>query len=228
MNATVTLMYKNHMSDLAPKVQAALDLAVLTPEIPGGGFYDIEGMSGKRYRYFINNLVRSVGNPRYLEVGSWRGSTLCSAIHGNTLTAVAIDNWSEFGGPKNAFQRNVETFASPQSKVFFIESDFRKVDFKQFDQKFNIYLFDGPHEAQDQFDGLARALAALEDEFVFIVDDWNWERVRAGTFSAIRKCNLGVTFASEIRTTMDNTHPVVGGKESDWHNGYFIAVLTKP
>ncbi len=228
MNATVTVLRKNHVSDLMPKVQAALDDAVLTADVGSGGIYDLEGMSGKRYRYFINRLVRMLGNPRYLEVGSWLGSTLCSAIHNNTLTAVAIDNWSEFGGPKAAFEANVKTFATSAAKVYFIESDFRKVAFSKFDQKFNIYLFDGPHEAQDQFDGLALALPTLEDEFVFIVDDWNWARVRAGTFAAIRKCNLGVTFVAEVRSSMDNTQPLVNGKDSDWHNGYFIAVLTKP
>lgn len=228
MPATVSVLRKSHLSDLVPKVQAALDDALLTHDIGSGGFYDLQGMSGVRYRFFINRLVRSLGNPRYLEVGSWQGSTLCSAIAGNRLTAVAIDNWSEFGGPKAIFQKNVEKFTNPAAKVHFIESDFRKVPYSKFDLKFNIYLFDGPHEAQDQFDGLALALVTLEDEFVFIVDDWNWARVRAGTFAAIRKCNLGVSFAAEVRSTVDNTQPEVNGRDSDWHNGYFIAVLTKP
>ena len=54
----------------------------------------MEGMSGRRYRRFINFLVAAVPQPRYLEVGSWMGSTLCAAIHGNRLRAFAIDNWS--------------------------------------------------------------------------------------------------------------------------------------
>ena len=54
------------------------------------------GMSGVRYRIFINNCVKLVSNPSYLEVGSWAGSTLCSAICGNSVVAMAIDNWSEF------------------------------------------------------------------------------------------------------------------------------------
>ena len=94
--------------------------------------------------------------------------------------------------------------------------------------KFNIYLFDGPHEERDQYDGLALAVPCLEKQFVFIVDDWNWERVRSGTFAAIQKCNLSVLFSAEIRTTLNNSHPAVAGKDSDWHNGYYIAVLEKP
>ena len=41
------------------------------------------GMSGKKYRYLINNLVSLIEDARYLEIGSWTGSTACSAIYGN-------------------------------------------------------------------------------------------------------------------------------------------------
>jgi hypothetical protein len=60
----------------------------------------MSGMSGKKYRYFINTLVAALGNARYLEIGTWTGSTACSAMSGNRLTALCVDNWSLFGGPK--------------------------------------------------------------------------------------------------------------------------------
>ena len=56
----------------------------------------MSGMSGKKYRYFINNFVSLTDNPRYLEIGSWTGSTVCSALYGNTAKAVCIDNWITF------------------------------------------------------------------------------------------------------------------------------------
>ena len=103
----------------------------------------MDGMSGRKYRLFINNLVRETEDAHYLEVGVWAGSTLCSAINGNIVRAIAIDNWSEFGGPKNMFIENLEKFRTPQANVEFIEKDFRRVDFSSLG-KFNIYLFDGP------------------------------------------------------------------------------------
>jgi hypothetical protein len=216
-------------SDLVAKVDTALTAAVLHGEFDTTqGIYSIAGMSGKRYRRFINQLVGSVNDARYLEVGSWAGSTLCSAIHGNKVWAVAIDNWSQFGGPKDAFIANVHRFKTAGSEVIFIESDFRKVDYRQMQRGFNIYLFDGPHTRQDQYDGLAMALPALDDRFVFIVDDWNWKPVRTGTKEAIEKCRLKVLYAAEVRTTLDETHTPVAGGKSDWHNGYFISVLEKP
>ncbi len=219
------VMRKADNGVLVAEVEAALTASVLRTDIDSSeGIYSIDGMSGKKYRYFINSLVRAVDDARYLEVGSWAGSTLCSAVHGNAVHAVAIDNWSEFGGPKDAFLANVGRFATPESKVFFIESDFRQVDYRQLG-RFNIFLFDGPHEEQDQYDGLALGCACMDRRFVFIVDDWNWERVRAGTMAAIRKCGLNPLFTAEIRTTLDNSHPPHAFRHSDWHNGYFIAVL---
>ena len=47
---------------------------------------------------------------RYLEIGTWKGSSICSAMCNNKITCVAIDNWSEFGGPKNIFLENYYSF----------------------------------------------------------------------------------------------------------------------
>jgi hypothetical protein len=226
--AALTTMKVTSQPGLVAAVEAALATAVLSAEIDASApFYAIAGMSGRRYRLFINRLVQSLPNPAYLEVGSWAGSTLCSAISGNSLHAVAIDNWSEFGGPKAAFMQNVQRCVSPGANVCFLEGDFRAVDYSSLGV-FNIYLYDGPHEQIDQFDGIALALPALSAEFVFIVDDWNWDRVRAGTFAAIRDTGLSVVYAAEIRTTLDGSHPENAFGHSDWHNGYYISVLRKP
>jgi hypothetical protein len=103
------------------------------------GIYSINGMSGARYRYFINKLVGQLGQTAYLEIGSWTGSTLCSAIHGNAVRALAIDNWSQFGGPKDVFLANVERFRTPQALVELIESDFRKVPFAELSSRFSAF-----------------------------------------------------------------------------------------
>jgi|AGTN01.1.fsa_nt_gi hypothetical protein len=187
---------------------------------------DIDGMSGRKYRYFINNLVERTQNPRYLEVGSWAGSTLCSAIYGNSLTATAIDNWSQFNGPIQSFFQNVARNSSSETKISILTRDFRRVPFDNLG-RFNIYLFDGPHDFADQYDALVLALNCLDNEFVFIVDDWNWEAVRLGTIHAIADLNLEVVSSIEIRTTNDGSHPKTAGKLSDWHNGYFLSVLKK-
>jgi len=187
----------------------------------------MEGMSGRKYRYFINNLISRIENPAYLEVGSWMGSTACAAIHGNALTITCIDNWSLFGGPKDEFLKNISNTFNPNVNFKFIESDFRKIDFSQLGTIFNVYLFDGPHEERDQFDGIIVAQPALTDTYILIVDDWNWPDVRNGTLSALTKLNSKILSSIEILTNQNNVHPQINRQNSEWHNGYFFAVIQK-
>jgi hypothetical protein len=184
----------------------------------------IDGMSGQKYRTFINTLVGSHPDARYLEIGSWAGSTATAALYGNSVKVLCIDDWSQFGGPRATFFANIERVLSPTVDFKFVEKDFRSIDYASLGH-FNIYLFDGPHEESDQYDGIMVVRPALDKLFVLIVDDWNWRQVRLGTFRAIRDSGYSISSSIEIRTTQDDSHPPVYGKNSDWHNGYFIVVL---
>jgi hypothetical protein len=190
----------------------------------------MEGASGKKYRYMINNYLGMLEDARYLEIGTWAGSTTCSAIYGNKVRCHAMDNWAEFGGPKDKFFEHINKakLDSPDLDFTFTEASFQNVDFSSIG-KFNVYLFDGPHEEVDQYNGLALAQPALDDTFVFICDDWNWARVRAGTFRAIEELGLTNIASMEIRTRQEESWhcPDLMGTASDWHNGYFVAILRK-
>jgi len=107
-----------------------------------------------------------------------------------------------------------------------IESDFRQVNFSKIG-RYNIYLFDGPHEWQDQLDGVVMAQPALDDVHVLVVDDWNWSQVREGTFEGIKRSSLDVLYSIEVRTTQDDSLPTARREKSDWHNGYFMSVVHK-
>lgn len=94
--------------------------------------------------------------------------------------------------------------------------------------KFNMYLFDGPHSKDDHCRSLTHFYNCLEDVFVFIVDDWNWENIRNGTRDAIKKLNLKILYDQEVRTSFDNSHPPAEIARQNWWNGLYIAVLQKP
>jgi len=122
------------------------------------------------------------------------------------------------------FWENIERVRSPAVNFRFIESDFRQVEYGSLGT-FNMYLFDGPHEEQDQYDGIMVARPALERLVIIVVDDWNWLRVRMDTFRALMDAHYRVEASIEIRTAWgSHTHALKHGKHSDWHNGYFIAV----
>ena len=67
----------------------------------------MEGMSGRKFRQLINKVIAATPNASYLEIGSWIGSTACSAMHGNRVRITCVDNWSQFGGPKEELFKNI-------------------------------------------------------------------------------------------------------------------------
>ena len=199
----------------------------------------MSGMSGKKYRYLVNDLVSLIKDSRYLEIGCWAGSTVCSALYGNQATALCIDNWMKFEteeyvkklyktkDQKKEFEINTKKVITDKINFKFIESDFRKINYNEIG-KFNIYCYDALHDEKDQYDGIAIVQPALDNIFIVIIDDWNWPGVRKGTFDAINDLNLNIISKIEVRTTQDNKMPKLFlGQYSDWHNGYFIAVCEK-
>ena len=198
------------------------------------------GMSGKKYRYLINNLISSIIDARYLEIGCWAGSTACSALYGNQVKALCIDNWSEFTdsrtinpalnvkNPKKEFEINTKKVISEKINFKFIESDFRKINYNEVG-KFNIYVFDGPHEMKDHYDGITIVQPSLDDVFILIIDDWNIPKVRQGTLNAISDLSIKIISKIEIMTMQNNVVSKLLQKYqfSDWHNGYLIAVCQK-
>ena len=176
-------------------------------------------------RHFYNNLL-SLEGARYLEIGTWKGSTVCAAMCGNRAKVVAIDNWSEFGGPKFEFLYNFERFRGANDASF-IESDCFSVDVSTLPM-FNIFMYDGEHSLDSQCNALLHYYACLDDVFIFIVDDWNWQSVRDGTKKAIAMLNLTVLYEKEIRLTMDESHTLCPLARDTWWNGIYISILQKP
>ena len=179
----------------------------------------INGMSGQSFRLVLNRIAQSSKN--YLEIGTWRGSTACSAIDGNDLDALLVDNWSEFGGPAGSALKNLSKFLRVNNKLSILSEDFTKVDFSvALDSMIDVYLFDGPHSESDHIAG-AKVIGSLKfNSLVFIVDDWNWEDVRNGTIAGLNQLNSKLIYKIEIFSK---------GKKrfqySRWHNGYCFFLI---
>jgi hypothetical protein len=181
------------------------------------GILEMHGMTGKKTRHFYNNLLNKE-DARYLEIGTWKGSSVCSAMCQNKAKVVCIDNWSEYYGPKHEFLANFNTYKG-ENDATFIEQDCYKVDISQL-PKFNIYMYDGNHTQDSHYKALVHYYDCLDDMFVFIVDDWNWQEVRDGTFDSFKHLNLKVLYEKEIFT------PGNGTLET-WWNGIYVAILQK-
>jgi len=178
---------------------------------------NIHGMTGKKTRHFYNNLLNK-DDIRYLEIGTWKGSSVCSAMYGNKAKVVCIDDWSEYGNHRDEFLNNFNIYKG-ENDARFIEQDCYKVDISEL-LKFNIYMYDGNHTKDCHYKALIHYYDCLDDIFIFIVDDWNWEDVRNGTYESIKQLNLTTLYEKEIYTPGNCTYDT-------WWNGIYVAILQK-
>jgi hypothetical protein len=184
----------------------------------------MQGMSGTKTRHFYNNLL-NIEDARFLEIGTWKGSSVCSAMYGNKAKVICIDNWSEFDGPKEEFLQNFNKFKG-ENDATFIENNCFNVDVSLL-PKFNIYMYDGNHTFESHYKALIHYYNNLDDIFIFIVDDWNWKDVREGTKKSIELLNLKVLYEKEIRLTFDESVTPEPELSQTWWNGIYIAILQK-
>jgi hypothetical protein len=185
---------------------------------------NMHGMTGTLTRHFYNNIL-NIDDARYLEIGTWAGSSVCSAMCGNRAKVVCIDNWSQYEGPKEIFLKNFEKFKG-NNDAQFIENDCFTLDTLNL-PKFNIYMYDGEHSHDSHYKALSHFYNCLDDTFIYIVDDWNWLDVRNGTKNAIEAMNLSVLYDKEIRLTWNEDHTPMDVAAKTWWNGIYVAILQK-
>ena len=182
---------------------------------------NMPGMSGRKTRHFYNNIC-SLNNARYLEIGTWQGSSICSAMCNNKMSCLAIDNWSEFGGPKEQFMSNFNKFKG-ENNAKFIEKNCWDIDVTTIG-KFNIYMYDGCHDDDSHYKALNFYLPCLDNTFIYLVDDWRIPIIREQTFKSIEDNNCKILYKKEIFDSYDN---IQLGVKNDWHCGIAIFVLEK-
>lgn len=193
----------------------------------GRELLEYEGFTGTKTRHFYNNICSNLNDIRYLEIGTWYGSSSISAVYNNNISALFIDNWSQFGGTPDKFKTVIKKF-SKNSKCYLLESDCWKVNLSNIG-KYNIYLYDGDHSELDHYKALTYYINNLDDEFIYIVDDYNWPNVRDGTMRAINDLNLNVKFKHEIFVSSEDVKgmPNHNGKKT-WWNGMGCFLIEKP
>lgn len=177
---------------------------------------NMRGMSSPKNRHFLNRLLE-IPDARYLEIGTWLGSTLYSALYKNSpVHATAIDNFSQFDGTLEKFQENMSDVGCDYE---FINQDCFSLN-EKLDKKYNIYFYDGDHTALDQEKALTYYYDNLDDEFIYICDDWNHKPAQIGTEKAIKEMKFKVVEHWELEARYN-------GDTENWWNGLLVCVLNK-
>jgi hypothetical protein len=180
---------------------------------------DMYGMSGTKTRHFYNNLLNT-DDARYLEIGTYKGSSVCSAMYSNNAHVICIDDWSENWGHSNIKEDFLDNFSKYKGNndANFIQGNCFEINISEL-SKFNIYMYDGNHSEENQYNALAYYYNCLDDVFIYIVDDWNEDQIQSGTKRAIKDLNLTIVHEKEVFTKY--------GDEKGWWSGMYAVLLKK-
>lgn len=151
---------------------------------------DVDGWTSPRVRMLLNRLVGALAvDESYFEIGCLKGATLISALLDHpSASAVACDNWSQLpqDDPEQAFWKNLKAYGARLPEIMVRKTDcFKLVEDPPFKSPIGVYFYDGDHSFESQSKAVTVFAPFLAKRSVVIVDDWNWERVRSGTWAGI-------------------------------------------
>jgi hypothetical protein len=151
---------------------------------------DIPRMSTFVIGAVINHAVREMGpEDSFVNVGVWNGFTLlCGMADNPDRRCVGIDNFSQFGGPREEFLERFHSRASEQHR--FYDMDYRDYFRQEHSGKIGVYIYDGEHSYRNQLEGLRIAEPHLSEDAIIIVDDTNWEMPRRATLDFMDESTL--------------------------------------
>lgn len=149
----------------------------------------------------------------FVNVGVWHGFTLLSGLAGNPeKTCIGVDNFSEFGGPRDGFLDEFTKRKSPNH--YFYEMDYRDYFSNKHSGRIGLYLYDGEHSYENQLEGLRIAEPFFSERCCVLVDDTNWEEPRRATLDFIASSRYKYQVLLD-QSTGQNRHPTL------W-NGLFV------
>ncbi|MDQ7035634.1 MAG: class I SAM-dependent methyltransferase [Anaerolineae bacterium] len=154
----------------------------------------------------INEAVRRIApDTAFVNIGVWHGFTFLSGLIGNgDKHCIGIDNFSEYGGPKEAFYKRFEKYSS--SSHDFYEMDYIDYFATLHETPIGFFIYDGNHSYENQCQALTLAEPFFADDCIIMVDDTNYEAVRRANEDFIKHSphNYEILFD---QPTYCNHHP---------------------
>ncbi|MFE5320700.1 class I SAM-dependent methyltransferase [Paenibacillus sp. NPDC056579] len=133
----------------------------------------------------INKAVSQMDERHaFVNVGVWNGFTFIAGMQNNpNKKCIGVDNFSEFGGPREAFD---EAFSHHKNEHhLFYDMDYADYFTHKHNEPIGFYIFDGPHDYDNQLKGLQLAEPFFTKDCIIMVDDTNWESPRQATLDFI-------------------------------------------
>jgi len=160
----------------------------------------------------------------FVNVGVWQGFTLlCGMITNPDRTCVGVDNFSEFGGPRERFMERF--LAHKKARHHFHDMDYEEYFSNIHRGSIGFYIYDGSHGYSHQLKGLQVAEPFFSDRCIIMVDDTNWEEPRRATLDFMAQSSFPYKILLDVRTR-NNCHPtywngvmIIQRRTEDSHDG---------
>ncbi len=190
---------------------------------------DVEGLSSPRVCNLLNQMVAGLHDDEYyLEIGTWKGLTLCSAAYNNEDAKIVACDKFKFYGPytgfgflaKRALNKNVSRYAHTSADITFYHMTSRDLfDRGLVPDGVKVYFYDGDHSFEGTRHGVTAAAPHLCDESYVLMDDWNDPDIRRATREGIEEAGLTIAWERELEGE--------NGDPSGWWNGLGVFILVK-
>jgi predicted O-methyltransferase YrrM len=139
---------------------------------------DVPGLAMPNNLALLNVAARCLDEGEsYVEVGTFRGTSLISAMLGNPgRDFVALDNWSMGDASRAELDTNLARYSLEATMLegdafATLRSDALR------NRTIGAYYYDNGHAYEQQLDGMRLAEPYLASPALVIVDDTDWERV---------------------------------------------------
>lgn len=214
-----------HKSDVVKTAVTAILESGVSANIDATTNIDIPGLTSLRVQTLLKNLCK--GSTKYLEVGSFIGSTAAAALQSNIPEVYCVDNWKDNIQPakddvtlpennKDTFVANVKRYKK-DSKVFVFDCDMLSVDVSAL-KDIDVFFYDGPHDEESTAAAVKHFAPCLAKEAIMVFDDANWTGVVFGADKGILESGKQVLYSKKILNSQENSE--------QWWNGVYVVVVT--
>ena len=137
----------------------------------------VPGLAKPNNLALLNVAARCLdGGESYVEVGTYHGTSLVSAMLGNGGDFVALDNWSMRDGSREQLEANLDRYGLTATLLEGDAFETLRSDALA-GRAVGVYYYDNGHAYEQQLDGMRLAEPYLASPSLVIVDDTDWERV---------------------------------------------------
>lgn len=184
---------------------------------------NVQSMTTPSVMHLLNYAAQHLEpNEVYLEVGTWRGSTMIGALLGNTAHGYAIDDdtMDEHDADEytseSVWRKNIAAYGMSERATYINASVPAAWNLPRLtdNNPVGVYFFDGDKStAHAAYDGLKGVVPLLGKQALIVVDDLNTTQIRQAVY----------VFCHEHRKAMrlhDLSTPT--NNWPSWHNGIVL------